>query len=194
MNFDSWQVLRDGSGPIVDPESYLDRWVGDLVAHRLVGNTAAVAGFCAGNAFAIEMVHRIATTGGSRPALVMFDPEPVDVVTLCHQYRLAVDRMAHELGRRVASEPDVTHTMATPLSEVAADLSRRYEDAVRRTLDALGVEADLGVELVGHFDRYLDYLCAASRLGLPRSQTAAQVSVPAVRRVPRGSVAPSRSY
>ncbi|GAA1027231.1 hypothetical protein GCM10009557_07820 [Virgisporangium ochraceum] len=147
-----------------DPGPYLAAWMRELAE---IDDVVAVIGYCAGGPFAIEMSRRLAASGRPAPAVVLIDPEPVSAETLRYQFRLVARAMGQETA---TGAPDVAGTGPVAdggpghLLALAADLSGRYEAMVRDSFVRLDLAPDLGDELVLHFRRYLDYLCAAGAL------------------------------
>jgi hypothetical protein len=147
-----------------DPDPYVTAWMRELTA---IDDVVAVIGYCAGGPFAIEISRVLAACGRPAPATVLIDPEPVSAETLQYQFRLVARAMGQATAAELPHDIDpgpIAGSGPGELLSLAEELSDRYEMMVRNSFVRLDLAPDLADELVLHFRRYLDYLCAAGAL------------------------------
>ena len=132
------------------------------------GPVEAVMGYCVGSVFAAELADRIAERQGSRPALLLFDPEPVDDGSVQRDFLKALDTMTvlsdqERAGYRGQAEA-VGLALADDFAAAAAGVVAVYRTAARVAFDRLGLDDEMSEELIDLFRLYVDYLTAAHRL------------------------------
>jgi hypothetical protein len=144
------------------------------------GPVAAVLGYCAGSVFAAGLVEEIADARGTRPALVLFDPERPTMPTLYRDFDRVVAMTSvltpQESDRLRAEAHQVREARGDDFDAVSTDLVDLYEHASMVAFARIGLDEDLGAELLGMFRSYTAYLAAAREL-TPEPEWATAVAV-----------------
>lgn len=142
------------------------------------GQVTVIMGYCVGGVFAAALADRIGHQQGSRPALLLFDPEPVVIASLHRDFATAVSAMSilaeqeradwiAEAGAACAADDRAASDI--PASTSAFDTAARqviklYEAAAGRAFDQLGLDPETSEDLLAVYRSYVSYLSAAQQL------------------------------
>jgi hypothetical protein len=156
---------------------HITAWVDDLLRRdlRLVG----VLGYCAGSSLAWTLAGTFAERKGTRPPVVLLDPQLIDGAALYANFESAVESFAdvteptemakvRALAHAAISEDPALGDPATLVSTVAA----AYERVVSGAAEQLGGDDELTEQFTAHFCSYLSYLALTAQV------CAAQPSAP----------------
>lgn len=158
-----WHNVRPPNDLACD--AYMSWWAEELEAAD--AEVAAVLGFCSGCGFAAEIAGRLGLRG-RRPHLVLLDPGRPDRATLEKDFAAAISGLtpltAHERARATAELASELTRFQHDFAAVAARTRDAYRTASRTAFDRVGVDPDVGAELVAVFDGYTRYLQAAQAL------------------------------
>jgi dienelactone hydrolase len=177
-----WHAVAplDGHRPDISARDYLTWWCDDLV--RSGTPPRAVFGYCAGAVFASAVADEIERHNGSRPAVVLFDPDKPTVDTLGDDFSGIIDSMTvlteeerAEIRRRAA---EIRSLHGDDFETVSAEFLAIYQKAYDVVFDRLGIERQVGEQLTRVFASYVRYLSAARQLGhlLDRESAPALIS------------------
>ncbi|WP_412077695.1 hypothetical protein ACLF6K_25395 [Streptomyces xanthophaeus] len=156
---------------LLDAEAYLGWWRERPEGAR--GHVDTVMGYCVGGVFASALADEIGRQQGTRPALLLFDPEPVEAMSLYRDLRKAVGAMTvlSEEERTGYVTEALTVCEALTASEnvddfraTALQVVKVYESAAGLAFDRLGLDEETADDLMGMFRSYLSYLSAAREL------------------------------
>lgn len=129
---------------VLDAEAYLGWW--RELPGSAHGHVEAVLGYCVGGVFAAALADHIERQQGSRPALLLFDPEPVDSLSLYRDFKKAVDAMSllseEERGSRIAEALTVCEMTRDDFRSGALAIVKLYEGAAGLAFDRLGLDED----------------------------------------------------
>ncbi|MEU6809457.1 hypothetical protein ABZ920_10700 [Streptomyces sp. NPDC046831] len=147
-----------------------------------------VMGYCVGGVFASALADEIAARQGERPALLLFDPEPVDRLSLYRDFRKAADTMAvlPEQQRAEAAAEVLAVCEAAgddDFTATAAHVVKVYETVAGAAFDLLGLDEETSEDLLGLFRSYVSYLHAARQLR-PEEGWAAALALTSARSSP----------
>ena len=165
-----WHAVapQDGHRPGISARDYLRWWCDDLVRGR-GAQARAVFGYCAGAVFASAVADEIERHHGSRPAVVLFDPDEPTVDTLGNDFSGIIDSMTvldederAEVRRRAA---EIRSLHGDDFETVSAEYFAIYQKAYDVVFDRLGIERQVGEQLTRVFASYVRYLSAARQLG-----------------------------
>lgn len=139
------------------------RWWRDLPD----GRVDAVLGYCVGCVFTPALADAIAADQGSRPAVLLVDPEPVVAGSLHREFTKAIGALT-TLSRTERAD-SVAESRAVcdrdgDVDTTTTSLIKLYEAAASTAFDRLGFDEDTTDEIVSVFRSYLSYLAAAWRL------------------------------
>ncbi|WP_327253847.1 hypothetical protein [Streptomyces sp. NBC_01244] len=151
---------------VLDAEAYLGWW--RELPGSAHGHVEAVLGYCVGGVFAAALADHIERQQGSRPALLLFDPEPVDSLSLYRDFKKAVDAMSllseEERGSRIAEALTVCEMTRDDFRSGALAIVKLYEGAAGLAFDRLGLDEETAGDLMGMFRSYVSYLNGAQAL------------------------------
>ncbi|MDH6112894.1 hypothetical protein P3T36_002611 [Kitasatospora sp. MAP12-15] len=151
---------------LLHAESYLQWW--QQLPEGALGTVDTVMGYCVGGVFASALADRIAEQQGTRPALLLFDPEPVDSLSLYRDFRKAADAMSllseEERAGYVAQALTVCQLAGEDFGGAAPQIVKLYESAAGLVFDQLGLDEETADDLMGMFRSYVSYLYAAREL------------------------------
>ncbi len=150
---------------LLSVDTYLRWWRDRPEGAR--GRVDAVTGYCVGSVFVPALADAIAEEQGSRPALLLVDPEPVVNLSLYRDFTKAVDSMStlsdEERAGHVAEALAVCEA-DTDFEAAAVQVIKLYEAAAGTAFERLGLDEDTSEEIVGVFRAYVSYLAAAWRI------------------------------
>ncbi|GHH00794.1 hypothetical protein GCM10017790_00250 [Amycolatopsis oliviviridis] len=142
---------------------YVDGWLARIPDRPV----EAVLGYCAGAAFAGELVARLSERTGRPVPLLLFDPESPTPLTMYYQYRKVVESLAGILGaeRTAAAVADGDRVMADAdgIEQTGAAFVRIFCGAAREACVEAGLEDEYVEELTGTYRSFVRYLTAASQ-------------------------------
>ncbi|MFF9206753.1 hypothetical protein ACF1AE_34305 [Streptomyces sp. NPDC014986] len=163
-----WQSVQpeEAERELLSAETYLRWWrklPGDVYGH-----VDTVMGYCVGSVFASALADEIAEVQGTRPALLLFDPEPVDRLSLHRDFEKATGSMKllsdEERSGHLAEVRALCEAGQEDFHAVATQVIKLYETAVGVVFDRLGLEEEASEDLRGFFRSYVSYLFAARQL------------------------------
>jgi hypothetical protein len=134
---------------------------------RLVG----VLGYCAGSSLAWALADTYAERKGTRPPVVLLDPQLIDGAALYANFESAVESFAdvtepaemaavRALARAAISEDQALGDPVALVSTVAA----AYERVVSGAAEQLGGDDELTEQFTAHFRSYLSYLTLTAQV------------------------------
>jgi hypothetical protein len=144
---------------------YVDRWYAEVGARPV----RAVLGFCAGSVYAAALADRIAAGGaGERPALLLFDPESPNAITVYWQFHKVIDGLgavltpeevaeAQRAGQRVSEG-------TTDLRELGQRLLEVFREAAVVAFDRARLDAVRRADFVDTVTAFMSYLVAAATI------------------------------
>lgn len=152
-----------------EPDSYLRSWLEQIPAHPT--EVKAVLGCCAGASPAVRLAAWIRQAGLGEPALIVFDPIPVDAGVIAHEFSLALDSLAPQLDagqlqrqREIAASlAEQTNPNGSALVPAVTMIEASYRSAVHLACERLKVPPAFEAQLGDRFATYLTYLLACSR-------------------------------
>jgi dienelactone hydrolase len=163
-----WQSVQPDTAEreLLSAETYL-RWWREL-PEGVDGQVDTVMGYCVGGVFASVLADEIAEKQGTRPALLLFDPEPVDQLSLYRDFKKAVDGMSllseEERAGHAAEVRTLCEAESNDAHAVCTRVIKVYETAVGVVFDRLGLDDEASEDLRGLFRSYVSYLFAARQL------------------------------
>ncbi|MEU9041375.1 MULTISPECIES: hypothetical protein [unclassified Kitasatospora] len=168
-DFSLWQTVAPVRAPETgaSPDEYLEGWLSEIEAS---GRTVrAVMGYCAGSVFAGALAEKVAERQAVAPAVIVFDPELVDVPTAHLQFGRVVGNMTTILTEEeIANLSGTAELLAAKPgiepAEFAAELYSVFTPIGRGALLRAGLAEDYADELVAMVGSFMAYLCAASGL------------------------------
>ncbi|GAA2604026.1 hypothetical protein [Streptomyces axinellae] len=129
---------------------------------------STVLGYCVGSVFASELADEIEKAQGSRPRLLLFDPEMPNTLSLYRDFGKVTEMMsvlsAEEKQQLLERAEEVRAEHGEEFDAVSGRLIELYEEAGGAAFERLGLDEDLGAELLGLFRAYVSYLAAARKL------------------------------
>ncbi|MGH3758440.1 hypothetical protein [Actinophytocola sp.] len=144
-------------------EAYLDFW-----SARPEGRIEALVGFCVGCVFLPALADAIEQAQGSRPALLLIDPEPVVTASIYRDFKNTVEAMGilseDERAAAVAEAQSVCETAGDDFDSAAVGVVKLYETTAGTAFDRLGLDEETSEDLLGLFRSYVSYLHAAAAL------------------------------
>ncbi|MEV5433772.1 hypothetical protein [Streptomyces sp. NPDC052701] len=167
-NREIWQSVQPDAAEneLLSAETYLQWW--RELPEEVHGHVDTVMGYCVGGVFASALADRIAEDTGTRPALLLFDPEPVDRLSLYRDFKKAVGTMStlseEERAGHVAEVRALCEAEQGDFHAVATQVIKVYETAVGVVFDRLGLDEEASEDLRGVFRSYVSYLFAARQL------------------------------
>ncbi|MGW7108315.1 hypothetical protein ACWGHU_19360 [Streptomyces xanthophaeus] len=151
---------------LLDAEGYLGRW--RQLPGGPGGHVDTVMGYCVGGVFAAALADEIARQQGTRPALLLFDPEPVEEMSLYRDLKKAIGAMSvlseEERAGYVTEALTVCGTAGGDFRATALQVVKLYESAAGLAFDRLGLDEETADDLMGMFRSYVSYLCGAQEL------------------------------
>ncbi|WP_411106763.1 hypothetical protein [Streptomyces sp. cmx-4-9] len=160
---------EEAESRLLDAEAYLSRWralPGGADAH-----VDTVMGYCVGSVFAAALADDIAQRQGVRPALLLFDPEPVEAMSLYRDLEKAVGAMSVLSEEERAGHAAEALTLCTAAGTgadafraTALQVVKVYETAAGTAFERLGLDEETADDLMGMFRSYVSYLTAARGL------------------------------
>jgi hypothetical protein len=151
---------------LVSAEAYLEWWRERPEGAR--GHVDTIMGYCVGSVFGCALAGEIATVQGSRPALLLVDPEQVVTLSLYRDFEKTVETMSmlseQERADHIAQALAVCGTASENFDIAAVAVIKLYETAARATFDRLGLDEETTEDLLGLFRSYVAYLSAARQL------------------------------
>jgi hypothetical protein len=150
---------------LLPARTYLEQWC--ELPEGFDGHVDTVMGYCVGGVFASALADEIARRQGARPALLLFDPEPVDSLSPYRDFKKAVDTMAvlsPEEREGYIAEALTVCEAAQDFGATALQIVKLYETAAGLVFDRLGLDEETADDLMGLFRSYLSYLYAAREL------------------------------
>lgn len=157
---------------LLSADTYLRWW-----RERPSGRVDTIMGYCVGAVFAPFLAAAIDGEQGSRPALLLVDPEPVVPMSLYRDFTKAVQTMAilseEERAGHLAEALSVCRTTETDFATTARAIGKLYETAAGTAFDRLGLDDESREELLALFRSYLSYLAAAHQLSPEQGWTEA---------------------
>ncbi|MGW4059290.1 hypothetical protein ACWEGE_13465 [Amycolatopsis sp. NPDC004747] len=143
--------------------TYLDFW-----AERPGGRVDALVGFCVGCVFLPALADAVERAQGSRPALLLIDPEPVVTASIQRDFGNAVEAIgvlsAEERAAAVEEARAVCETAGDDFASAAAGVVKLYEATAGTAFERLGLDEETSEDLLGLFRSYASYLNAAHAL------------------------------
>ncbi|MCU7725973.1 hypothetical protein ODJ79_19795 [Actinoplanes sp. KI2] len=190
-------VRELGPGPAVR-EPVFDQRNGDLLEHAAAEYVAAwlddlrkqdlhvvgVLGYCAGSSLASAFADICAERQGTRPPVVLFDPQLIDGAALYANFESAVESFAEvteptrmaEARALARAAISANRALGDPVALVSA-VGAAYERVVHWAAELLGVEDDLTDQMTAHFRSYLSYLVLAAQVVAAPPDTSADTVV-----------------
>ncbi|WP_031071133.1 hypothetical protein [Streptomyces sp. NRRL WC-3742] len=164
---------------ITDHDAYLQPWLDDVRAAGLP--VRAVFGFCVGGVHAALLAEKIGELQGSKPALILFDPELVDAGTVYWQFAMFVESLHQFLAAEEIEElreaGREAHERITDPGELALVLIERFRAAIALACERTGLDEEFVVEVVEAFTSFMAYLAIADAAEpLPRWAAATALS------------------
>lgn len=155
---------------------YVDRWYADVRASG--GPVHAVLGFCAGSVYALALADRVAKdNGGDRPALLLFDPETPNAVTMYWQFHKVVDGLGAVLSpgevAEAQREGQLISQEIADLNELGARLLEVFRRAGTVAFDRARLDAVRRANFVDTVTAFMSYLVAATTIDVSGGWTGA---------------------
>jgi hypothetical protein len=143
--------------------TYLDFW-----AARPEGRVDALVGFCVGCVFLPVLADAIERAQGTRPALLLIDPEPVVTASILRDFENTVEAMGllseEERVAAVEEARSVCETAGDDFGSAAVGVVKLYEATAGAAFERLGLDEETSEDLLGLFRSYVSYLGAAHAL------------------------------
>ncbi len=163
-----WQTTQPDAADteLLSAETYLQGW--RELPEGVRGHVDTVMGYCVGGVFASALADEIAGEQGARPALLLFDPEPVDQMSLYRDLKKTVDTMSllseEEREGYIAEARGLCETERDDFGSLARQVIKLYETAAGVVFDQLEFDEETSEDLLGLFRSYISYLFAARQL------------------------------
>ncbi|MER5640644.1 hypothetical protein ABT095_27315 [Kitasatospora sp. NPDC002227] len=163
-----WETLAPpvGEEEGLTSADYLNRWLDEVKASGRP--VKAVLGYCASSAFASAIADGIAQWQAEAPRPVLFDPTPSTAWTILH---FGFFKVIESLTASLA-ETDVVEAQKAGFEAAArngedlevfrTEIVRIYAELGEKAFTKLGLNADMGGQLVAWFRGYVSYLIAAA--------------------------------
>ncbi|MDV6263912.1 hypothetical protein [Rhodococcoides yunnanense] len=156
-------------------QTYLEFW-----AKRPPGRVEALVGFCVGCVFLPALADQIERIQGSRPALLLIDPERVVTSSILRDFSNTVGGMAvltdAEREAAISEARSLCDSAGDDFASAATGVVKLYEATAGIAFDRLGLDDETSEDLMGLFRSYVSYLLAAHTL-IPKPTRAAGVAL-----------------
>jgi hypothetical protein len=165
LDHEIWQTVapRNSAQDLLSVREYLDFW-----ASGVSGQVDAIMGYCVGCVFLPALADRLEQAHGRRPALLLFDPQPVVVANLYQDFGKIVELMSVLSGpekQRLRTEGGrICEAAAGDFPAAAAEMVDLYDNAIGVAFTRLNLDDAMRTEFTEMFRSYASYLTAASRL------------------------------
>lgn len=145
---------------------YVHRWVGSV---REAGwDVSSVLGFCAGGTFAAGIVDELERLQGTRPKLILFDPENPDALTLYYHFHKVVGGLAAGLPEAQVVAVQEAGLLVTEsgksLADMASELTAAFRELVPIAFETAGLDESFANELSLTYSSFLTYLIGAGHI------------------------------
>lgn len=163
-----WQTTQPDAADreLLSAEAYLQGW--RELPEGVRGHVDTVMGYCVGGVFAAALADAIAKEQGTRPALLLFDPEPVDQMSLYRDFKKAVDTMSilseEERAGYIGEARALCETEGEGFDSLARQVIKLYETTAGVAFERLEFDEETSEDLLGLFRSYVSYLFAARQL------------------------------
>lgn len=166
---DGWELRLASMPEAASATSADDLLAGWLRDHESwAPEVEAVLGYCAGGLFALAIADHVEDARGTRPEVVLFDPELPTSATFHRDFTGGLNEMsALQSEEREAYSRRAQRTVrdhGTDLEQCVRGLLELYGEACRANLARLGVPADIAADLESAFRSYGAYIVGASRI------------------------------
>ncbi|MGY1434175.1 hypothetical protein [Streptomyces reniochalinae] len=151
----------------VDVDEYIGSWLAPV---RESGMTVrAVLGFCVGSVYGASLADELAKSQGTAPKLIVFDPEPTQLVTIQYQLTKVLDMLDTILSEAERAEIHAElgkylrldgMTVGRYAAEMFGEFRRISDGAFARA----GLDTEYSAEMWSLFSSFLSYLSLAEGL------------------------------